>query len=188
MRSPGDNQATVSLELSYRTSHLNFALFWAELVHSFHGKAFHQKTYVNLESRALGKPALLAELGNESIAHLPLVLFPPIHTLHLLHSFFNRNITSASYRRGSELDTRDSEVKAQALVLKELNRLVGEDKEIKLSYKYYDRDLHRILTAKIYVCPPRSIPLFFPSNRVLAECRASSVPPELPPGQLSMVM
>jgi len=73
-----------------------------------------------LECSALDKPGLLSELGNESIAHLSLVLLPQTYTLHLPHSFFNRNKTSASYKRGSELNTGNSEVKAQALVLKEL--------------------------------------------------------------------
>lgn len=36
--------------------------------------------------------------------------------------------------------------------------------------------------TKIYSCPPRWVPLFFHSNRVLAEHRASSPPFENPRG------
>ena len=61
MRSPGDNQAIVSFELSCGVSHLNFALlffFIAELVHSFHSKALHQMPYAHLVCSALGKLGL----------------------------------------------------------------------------------------------------------------------------------
>lgn len=77
MKSPGDNQALVSFELSCRMSYLNFALVLAELVHSFHSEAFHQKSYINLVCSALGKPVLLSELGGESITHLCPCPAPP---------------------------------------------------------------------------------------------------------------
>lgn len=98
--------------------------FQTEIVHSFHSKAFH-----NLECSVVDKPALLSELSNESTAHLSLVLLPQTYTLHLPHSFFKIEIKPVlHYKRGSELDTKDSEVKAQALVLKELT---GQYKKIK---------------------------------------------------------
>lgn len=98
VRSPGDNQAIVSFELSCRMPLLNFVFlfFLAELVHSFYSKAFHQMPYTNLVCSRLGKLSFAFWIMKVSLI-FALVLFPQTHTLDFPHSFFNRNIMSASY-------------------------------------------------------------------------------------------
>lgn len=120
VRSPGDNWAIVSSELSCRVSHLNFAfiLLSAELLHSFHGKAFHQMPYTHSALGSLSIAFWTRQWKYRSSLPLSYSPKPTLLTCHIHSS--TKNIMSASSVRGGELGTEGSELKAQTLVLHEL--------------------------------------------------------------------